>query len=319
MAEARPTPAEWRRMRYLAPNLITAIGFVFGLLSIVASIEGRYVDAAWLICYAVMTDRLDGLVARLVRGTSELGVQLDSLADFLNFGLCPAILAWTSLGRADGLPFGDGRGRLVLMCACTVWVMGATYRLGRFNISTASQGASKIFFGVPTTLAAGLLVVWYLTFIKYAGPTNSLAHAEPFGGPELLGNLAVPNGVWRYFPLALITGGLLMASNLRMPKLGLARSRSATVFILANVVVGYICGFARILPEYLVVPPSLWLLLFLVWGQISREARAMAPPRVFPAVDPPPGQEPVRPEDDLYPDGEPGLDEGDVDGHTAQP
>ncbi len=308
-------------MRYLAPNLITAVGFIFGLLSIVASIEGRYIDAGWLICYAVMTDRLDGLVARLVRGTSELGVQLDSLADFLNFGLCPAVLVWTSLGSESSLPFGDGTGRLVLMLACAVWVMGATYRLARFNITTDDGGASKIFFGVPTTLAAGLLVVWYLTLIKYGGESNPLA-TEPFGGTALFGELDVPASVWRYFPLALFVGGLLMASNLRMPKLGLARSRLATIFILSNVVVGYVCGFARVFPEYLILPPSLWLLIFLVWGQISAEARSLQPPRVFPAVDPPPGQEPVRPEDDLHlPDGEPGLDEGPSakSGSSAKP
>jgi len=62
----------------------------------------RFALAAWMIIYAVLTDRLDGLVARAVKGTSELGAQLDSFADFLNFGVAPAYLVLTYLsGRQD--------------------------------------------------------------------------------------------------------------------------------------------------------------------------------------------------------------------------
>ena len=56
-----------RGLRFLAPNLLTTANLCFGMLSILASFEGRYVDAAWLIIYAVLTDRMDGFVARLVR------------------------------------------------------------------------------------------------------------------------------------------------------------------------------------------------------------------------------------------------------------
>ena len=111
-------------LRYLAPNLITATALIFGMLSMVAAMEGRYVDAAWWIIYAAVTDRLDGLVARLVKGTSELGVQLDSLADFMNFGLAPAILVFAALGHHPELPFGAGAGRLFLMVGCAIWVLG---------------------------------------------------------------------------------------------------------------------------------------------------------------------------------------------------
>src|SRR5688572_25030282 len=104
-----------RALRYLAPNLITALGLCFGLLSLAASFEGRYDDAGWFIIYAVLTDRLDGFVARLVRGTSELGVQLDSLADFLTFGIAPAVLMFSSLGGEHGVAsFQTGAGRYVL-------------------------------------------------------------------------------------------------------------------------------------------------------------------------------------------------------------
>lgn len=291
-----------RAFRYLAPNLITTVGVFFGLAALKASFEGRFVDAAWLVIYAVLTDRLDGFVARLVRGTSELGVQLDSFADFLNFGLVPAVLVYRSLSAQAGLPFQEGSGQLMLMAACSVWVLGATFRLARYNITTEPAPA-KIFFGVPTTLAAGLVIVWYLTMLKYT-PEGGVMAVEPFGGFKLFGDgLRIPEAMWRYFPVLMALGGIVMASSLRMPKLGLMRSRAATAFVMTNVALGYVCGFARILPEYIMWPPTAWLVTFLIWGQLSREARRMRPPPLFPQVDPPPGAEPVRPEDDLLPEG----------------
>ena len=122
-------------LRYLAPNLVTTISLTFGLLSIAATMDGNYASAGWWIVYATLTDRLDGFVARLVRGTSELGVQLDSFADFLNFGLAPAFLVYASLVRAPELPFADGIERTLLMAACASWVIAATFRLARYNIT----------------------------------------------------------------------------------------------------------------------------------------------------------------------------------------
>jgi CDP-diacylglycerol--serine O-phosphatidyltransferase len=287
-----------RGLRYLAPNVITATGIAFGMLSLQACFERRFADAAWLIIYAVLTDRLDGFVARAVRGTSELGVQLDSLADFLNFGLAPATLVFASLGYRAELPFADGAGRLMLMAACMAWVFAACFRLARYNITTDDIQAPRIFFGVPTTLAAGTLVVWYLVFLKYA-PADGPLVAPAVDEIRLLGDWTTPVAVWRYFPVAMFAGAYLMASSLRMPKLGLARSKLASAFVLINVALGYACGFLRMYPDYILWPPSLWLLVFLAWGQLSPTARQMMPPPIFPPVDPPPGREPLRPEDDL--------------------
>lgn len=293
-----------RALRYLAPNLITAVGLSFGMLSLVASVEGRYVDAAWFIIYAVLTDRLDGFVARLVRGTSELGVQLDSFADFLTFGVCPSVLVYSSLGGAHGLAsFQSGMGRVILLVACGAWVLSATFRLARYNITDETPGYPKIFFGVPTTLAAGLLMIWYLAFAKYVESGGPVTGGVEFGGPRLLGDaFTTPVGVWRYYPLAMFIGAFLMASTLRMPKLGVMRSKAFTAFVMTVVGIGYLFGFARVFPEYLVWAPSLWLVVFLIWGAVSHQVRGLRPAPIFPPVDPPPGKEPIRPEDDMLPD-----------------
>ena len=173
----------------------------------------------------------------------------------------------------------------------------------------------KIFFGVPTTLAGGLLITWYLALYKYSAAGQAFpALPEPFGGTRLFGDLQMPEGVWWYFPLVMLLGAYLMASSLRVPKLGLMRSKAVTIFVFVNVLAGYVCGLARIYPEYMVWPPSMWLVTFLIWGQLSPAARRLRPPPIFPPVDPPPGQEPQRPEDDMLPEGtESSLDEPDAD------
>ena len=291
-----------RALRYLAPNLITAANIVFGMMSLVAAYEGRYVDAGWLIIYSVLTDRLDGFVARLVRGTSELGVQLDSFADFISFGVAPAMLFYSAFAGESRLEFAQGSGRYVLLAGCICWILAATFRLARYNITTGDPGHPKIFFGVPTTMVGGLLVIWFLALLKYT-PMGTAMHVPPFGGARIFDGIWVPAVVWHYFPGLLFVGAYLMASTLRMPKLGLMRSKSVTAFVFTNVFLGYLCGYVRIFPEYMVWLPTAWLVIFLIWGQLSPAARKMKPPPLFPAVDPPPGTEPIRPEDDLLPEG----------------
>jgi CDP-diacylglycerol---serine O-phosphatidyltransferase len=283
-------------LRYLAPNLVTATALVFGMLAIVSAMEGRFVAAAWWIIYAVVTDRFDGLIARLVKGTSELGVQLDSLADFMNFGLAPAILVFAALSQHPELPFAAGEGRLFLMIGCAVWVLGATFRLARFNLTAESDtppGQAKIFFGIPSTLAAGTVAIWLLAFFKYVPETSPFGTAGTSGARILPEAFVTPHEVWRWLPLAMALGGLAMASNLRMPKLGKSRSRAFTIFVLVNLAFGVPLSFARLYPELLALQPTAWLVVFIIWGLASREARQIKPPPIFKQRPPPP------PPDDL--------------------
>ena len=287
-----------RFLRYLAPNAVTATSMMFGLVSLSATHRANWELAAWMIIYAVLTDRLDGFVARAVRGTSEFGMQLDSFADFLNFGVAPAFLVYTFLTSpsAPGLDgVSDGWFHAALMIACAVWVLGAVFRLARFNVISDDQIPTKIFFGIPTTLAGGLLAIWFLALYKYANP------GPTFGGPKLLGeSWTVPPAVWPWFPVGMVVGAYLMASSLRMPKVGSTRHRGATAFVLVNVLLGYGLGFARMLPEFLVIAPTLWIVVFLIWGRVAAAAKNLQPPRLFPpSTD---AQPKVRPQEDLAPE-----------------
>jgi CDP-diacylglycerol--serine O-phosphatidyltransferase len=273
------------KARYLPPNMITGASIVFGLVSMGVAHHGDWRLAGWLIIYAVLSDRLDGLVARRLRATSDIGIQLDSFADFLNFGVAPAFLVYsflTSPGMTEGpaqLPYADGFARVYLITACVVWVLCAVFRLARFNVAADKEMPTRLYFGVPTTLAGGLLITWFLAFLKYSEPGHT------FGGPKLLGeSIVTPRGVWLAIPGAMLVGAFLMVSSLRMLKIAAAESKAITVFLLLCVASGYILGFAQMMPEYLVWMPTAWITIFLVWGRLAEEARYLRPPPLCPAT-----------------------------------
>ena len=139
-----------RRGIFLIPSIFTTLGLFFGFMSIIRSFEGRYQEAALSIMVAAIFDFLDGYIARLTRASSEFGVQYDSLADLVAFGLAPGILAYTWALH----PFGRiGWLATFLYFAC------ATLRLARYNVQ--SQDIEKNYFqGLPTTAAGMLLAAW---------------------------------------------------------------------------------------------------------------------------------------------------------------
>jgi CDP-diacylglycerol---serine O-phosphatidyltransferase len=283
-----------RFLRYLAPNLITLSSMIFGLVSLWSAAHGASGAplAAWMIIYAVLTDRLDGLVARSMKATSEIGMQLDSFADFLNFGIAPAYLTLSYLNSRSDLPFQDGTAHTLLFIACGAYMLCAVFRLARYNVLSDDQVPTKIFFGFPTTLAGGMIAIWMLLLLKYDPTTPA------FGGPKLFGDsLHTPLVIWKYFPIALVVGGYLMASRLPMPKVGMTKNKLISAFLLILLVTGYVCGFAMRFPEICFWMPTVWCVMFLVWGQASAKARAMYPPPLFPKKDP--GKTLERPQEDL--------------------
>lgn len=284
-----------RFFRYLAPNLITLSSMIFGLVSLWSSHNGDFALAGWMVIYAVLTDRLDGLVARAVKGTSELGMQLDSFADALNFGIAPAFLILTYLTGRPDLPYHDRGGApyYLLFIACGGYMLCAIFRLARYNVLSDDQVPTKIFFGFPTTLSGGMIAAWVLLLLKYDPHT-----APDFGGAKLFGeSLHTPAAVWTYLPIAVAVLGYLMASRLPMPKVGPAKNKLISVILFALITVGYICGLLMRYPEVLFWMPTVWSIIFLIWGQASASARAMYPPPLFPRKEP---ERPLqRPQEDL--------------------
>lgn len=138
------TRAPYRRGAYLIPSLFTTGNLLCGYFAIVRSIEGEYEWAAIAIFIAALLDRVDGWVARLTGTTSDFGVQLDSLADVVSFGMAPALLAYiwglSSLPRPWSLaPF--------------LYLTAGAMRLARFNIQ-APLLDKRYFVGLPIPAAA---------------------------------------------------------------------------------------------------------------------------------------------------------------------
>jgi CDP-diacylglycerol--serine O-phosphatidyltransferase len=299
-----------RFLRYLLPNLVTMASLTFGMLSILATLAGQYVDAAWYIVFSVLTDKLDGFVARLVKGTSEFGVQLDSFADFLNFGIAPAAM-WYSYLSLPGSPLAEGTEHFLMAIACAIWVLAVTFRLARYNIVGDDPRCKRIFFGVPTTLMGGLLVALFLALHKYGADFASVP--QTWNDPYLVPGLSISTGVWKIWPALLALGAFLMASAVKIPKLGLSKSKVLSAFILGNVLLGYVCGALRVIPELLWADATHWTSSAINWGMLYREVRPLRPPPIFPREDHPPHKRPQRPEEDQLPE------EDEEQAHDGEP
>jgi CDP-diacylglycerol--serine O-phosphatidyltransferase len=145
----RRRPDRTRRFRrgvYLLPSMLTMANMFCGYACIVYAMRGDFATAAPFIGFAVVLDMLDGRVARMTGTTSEFGLQFDSLADVISFGIAPAILAFNwglqPLGRIG-------------WAAGFLFVAAAAVRLARFNIQTGSVD-KRFFVGMPSPAAAAV-------------------------------------------------------------------------------------------------------------------------------------------------------------------
>jgi len=135
----------------VVPNLLTMIGLCSGLTSIRFAMEGRFAAAAIAITVAACIDGLDGRLARLLKATSRFGAEFDSLADFLCFGVAPALVLYMwSLQTLGGFGY----------MPCVMFAVCMSLRLARFNASLDSGPhpayAYNFFTGVPAPAGAGL-------------------------------------------------------------------------------------------------------------------------------------------------------------------
>ncbi|GLK75919.1 CDP-diacylglycerol--serine O-phosphatidyltransferase [Methylopila jiangsuensis] len=173
MDEFRPAPepqAAGRRsrlrfvpLRLLLPNLVTLLALCAGLTGVRMAIEGRLELAVYLVVLAGALDGVDGRLARLLKGTSRFGAELDSLADFVSFGVVPALILY--VWGLNGLGHVGWIGGLIFAIA-------AALRLARFNVALDDPNkpawAGQFFVGVPAPAGAILsLLPIYLEFLGF--------------------------------------------------------------------------------------------------------------------------------------------------------
>ncbi len=213
---------------YILPNIFTASSVFAGIISIINSINSDFVTASWLIMLALIFDGLDGRVARLTNTCSRFGVEFDSLADLVAFGVAPAILLYMYVGHDYG--------RFGIVVTALFVIFGAI-RLARFNVMT-SQIEPSVFIGVPIPTAAVFISILILLFEKY----EYLHH-------------------FSYLLLGLsVLVSLLMVSNIRYPsfkKLNFTKRYALRLFVFLlclalGIFVYPIEGFALIFMIYII-------------------------------------------------------------------
>ena len=214
------------KIKYIVPNLCTSFSLILGLASVFHSMHGDYETAAWMILWGVLLDKLDGVSARLLNASSELGAQLDSFADFVSFGIAPAALFTCALAE----PTMDVVNTGWVMAGSAVYVVAVAVRLSRFNISTPPM-SDRVFYGIPTTLMGAMLAGWYLSF----------SHQQ--FSPVLMSPM----------PFVLLIASFAMISSIKLPKLKLTSKPWLNVLAFSNVTFSYIAAPLKKFPEILFI------------------------------------------------------------------
>jgi len=149
-----------KKARMILPNAITIIGVCIGLSSIKFALDGKFTLAVIGILFAGLMDALDGRIARLIKGTSKIGKELDSLADVISFGVAPAFIMYFWI-----LQYLDKFGWFV----CLIYVVCVALRLARFNVSSNEDTSWKdnFFEGMPAP--AGGIIVLLPLIISFSG------------------------------------------------------------------------------------------------------------------------------------------------------
>jgi CDP-diacylglycerol--serine O-phosphatidyltransferase len=183
----------------------------------------------------------------LLGSSSKFGAQLDSLADLVVFGVAPATTVMLYVQAQPDL-FGRWQSYLpALYVMLAVFVVCAALRLAKFNV-LAELGGPPVFFGLPTTFTGGVLALLLLVGIEH----------------QLLILL-------RALPMIALAFGLLMVSNLVLPKLGHSSGRFFLVFRLVAVGLCYVFGFMRIFPEFLLFTSLFFIGFGIIYGLIHRD------------------------------------------------
>ena len=145
-----------KKTRVILPNMFTLVGVCIGLSSIKFAFDGNFKFSIIAIIVAAIIDGLDGRIARLIKGTSRVGKELDSLTDVISFGVAPAFIMYfwslNQIGRIGWL-------------ICLIYVMCVALRLARFNVSSEAEPSwrDNFFEGIPSP-AGGVLVLMPLVY-----------------------------------------------------------------------------------------------------------------------------------------------------------
>jgi CDP-diacylglycerol--serine O-phosphatidyltransferase len=256
--------ARLRRGIFLIPSLFTVANLLCGYYASIAALVGGRDDfdhAAKALGIAILFDSLDGRIARMTGTNTEFGVQLDSLADVVSFGIAPAILAY-----AWGFRYSFGAGGAFQQLgefawlSCLAFLICSAWRLARFNVKGMEPGGNKNFVGMPTPAAAGVVA--------------AVVHSRHFFDPISDTNWAIA-----WFALLVVLGGL-MTSTVRyysFKDIPWSRKQPSIAIILLCLLVAIIWKYSEmalivIAGTYATIPLVLHIVRFLRRRLVPRTA-----------------------------------------------
>ena len=197
----------------------------FGILSMMLSIHGNFIWAAWFLVAALACDIMDGRVARITKTTSDFGLQLDSLSDLISFGVAPAMMMYMLVLNTMSK---------IGVAIAVLYVLCCALRLARFNVLAQKGETSKNFKGLPSPAAAGVLISFVLSY-QLLGPKEVALNVKTI--PVLMDVMPT---FFRVMPIVMIILSFLMVSNvpyLSFKKLALSRLRTIQLLVLMIVLV----------------------------------------------------------------------------------
>jgi len=227
--------ADKKNARVILPNMLTLIGVCIGLTSIRFALDGKFEFAIIAIIFAALIDGLDGRIARLIKATSKVGKELDSLTDMISFGVAPAFIMYfwklNTLGRFGWL-------------VCLIYVICVALRLARFNVNSNQEPSwrDNFFEGVPSP-AGGILVL-----------TPLIISLSNFNLNQLNYDIIVP----AFF---IITSLLLISKFPSYSFKKIVIQRKTTIFLLFGIVLFF--GLLLIYPFNVIAISSIIYLLML--------------------------------------------------------
>jgi CDP-diacylglycerol---serine O-phosphatidyltransferase len=272
--------SRFRKGLYLIPSTFTAGNIAMGFLAVLASLRGFqilatdlekatvYFDyAAIYIGFAIIFDTLDGRVARLTNTTTEIGVQLDSFADVLTFGIAPTVLIYS---WAIGPNFGEQSSIHALgVFVLFMYLMCGAFRLARFNLQSLRprvllEGTQKVdkknFVGLPIPPAAGLIAA-----IVHFSPTPLNSYGQYAGG------------IYTVLMIMLLAFlGLLMVSTVRYSSFKSAGAGKRSIYFI--LLIAAICMAMWLYSRYVLLGISLIYvshgLIWYLWGMLKKPQKS---------------------------------------------
>jgi len=234
------------------PSVFTAVNIGCGFVSVIFALQERYSLAAWLIVLGWVMDSLDGYLARMMHTGSKFGVEFDSIADTVSFGMAPALLVWIYYLKDFRLGW----------AVCLLFVLSVAIRLARYNTGASHEEKSPYFEGLPSPPAAGVLAAFVLLMEIYKADSPKRSFRFLVERAPLFAHI---------LPFLMVLVSFLMLTKLRYPhgsRLKLTGMLPMRVFTITIV---WLVLFVMY-PESIV---SLMLIAYLLYGVLDIVVRTI--------------------------------------------